>query len=125
MKVLFLSLILMGVGFNVAVAQQPKKAKQKNNTSKPNAVEEIIRTNNADTLYLDLDNSIILTPKKEDNTKELLLIATQGNVSKLAPNFFQLSNLKVGDVVVTVIEKKSNRKMAEKKFVVAKQILPF
>lgn len=97
------------------VPQQPAKNK---------VATGIIRTNNADTLYFDVDNAIILTADSKQKI-EYYIKATDGEINKLTKNFYQLGNLKENNVTVTVFDKATDKLVETKKFVVAIQKLPF
>lgn len=126
MKRVFLSVVLLMPLFILAqnkgkiIKNQPaKKIVQKKQNS-----DGIIKTNNADTLYFDIDNSIILVPKNQAKI-EYYCTTTSGEINKLAGNFFQLGNIKDKTVKVSVFEKNTNKLVEEKTFVVTKQVLPF
>lgn len=126
MKRVFLSTILLTPFFILAQSKISAKKIQpvKKVVQSKKVYDGIIKTNNADTLYFDIDNSIILTPKNQGKA-EYYCTATSGEISKLAGNFFQLGNIKDKTVKVSVFEKNTNKLVEEKTFVVAKQILPF
>lgn len=126
MKRVFLSTILLTPFFILAQSKSSAKKIQpvKKVVQSKKVYDGIIKTNNADTLYFDIDNSIILTPKNQGKA-EYYCTATSGEISKLAGNFFQLGNIKDKTVKVSVFEKNTNKLVEEKTFVVAKQILPF
>lgn len=105
-------------------ANQPIK-KNKKELSKNNTIKELIRTNNPDTLYVDLENTIILTPTKNESKKQLEIKPSQGKITKLSNGFYQLSDLKLGQVLITIFDKRTNTIVAEKNFIVEKQVLPF
>lgn len=86
--------------------------------------ESIIKTNNRDTLYFDIDNAIILTSKSNKKI-EYYITATQGEIVKLSNSLYQLGNLTDSSVTVSVFEKATKKIIETKKFVVVKQILPF
>jgi hypothetical protein len=112
-----------------ATNAQKKSAKKINAKAQPITkkvvAEPMIRTNNADTLYFDLDNAIIITPSKKLQKTALIISATEGDIIKLSNNFYQLGNLKSKSVTITLLEEKTKKKVEEKTFIVSKQVLPF
>ena len=111
------------VAFPFAMQAQTKKQliKATNNIKVDDAV---IRTNNKDTLYFEIDNSIILTPK-DGKKVEYYITTTSGEIFKLSTNFYQVGNIKDNNVTITAFDKTTNKQIETKKFVVAKQVLPF
>lgn len=105
-------------------AQTKKQPTPKKVATVVTAKETIIKTNNRDTLYFDLDNSIVLAP--HNNVKsECYITATSGSITKLAPNFFILGDIKESSITISAFDKATNKLLETKKFVVAKQVLPF
>lgn len=88
--------------------------------------ESIIRTQNKDSLYYDLFNTIMITPKRGDKT-DYKVVASSGTLEKYGVNFYQLTdiNTKEKAVTVQVFNAKTNQLVESKVFYMAKANLPF
>lgn len=116
MKKIIATLIVL-----TAVASTNAQAK-KQQPKKPKPAETIIRTTNKDTMYFDLDNTVLISQK---NKTDYYITTTNGTITKIAANFFQVGDLKENTVTISVYETKTKKLIETKKFVVAKQELPF
>ncbi|CAF3790229.1 unnamed protein product [Rotaria sp. Silwood1] len=115
---------LYSINTNAQAKKQPVKKRPKTVAAKPVVYDGVIRTTNSDTLYFEIDNAVILTPKNNQKA-EYYFKATSGEINKLSNNFYQLGNIKDSSVTITVFDKATDALIETKKYVVAKQILPF
>jgi hypothetical protein len=115
---------LYPINTNAQAKKKPVKKQPKVVVVKPVVYDGVIRTTNSDTLYFEIDNAVILASKNNQKA-EYYFKATSGEINKLSKNFYQLGNIKDSTVTITVFDKATDALIENKKFIVAKQILPF
>lgn len=117
-RAVVLIIMLLPLGINA----QTKKAKAP--VVKKVVAESIIRTQNKDSLYYDLFNTIMITPQKGDKT-DYKVVASSGTLEKYGANFYQLTDIKGKSVTVQVFNAATNKLVETKTFYMAKANLPF